>query len=71
VSDLGRVLVILGVVAVVAGLVMMFADRIPFLGRLPGDIVIRRKNFTLSLPIVTMLLVSILLTVLLNVFTRK
>jgi hypothetical protein len=70
-SDLGRVLVIFGLVVVVAGLVMMFADKIPFLGRLPGDIVVRRKNFTLYLPIVTMLLVSVVLTILLNVFTRK
>ena len=70
-GDLGRVLVILGLVAVAAGLVMMFAEKIPFLGRLPGDVVIRKKGFTLYLPIVTMLLVSVLLTILLNLFTRK
>jgi len=70
-QDIGRVLVIFGVVIVVAGLVFMFADRIPFLGRLPGDIVVRRKNFVVYFPLVTMLIISILLTVILNLFTRK
>lgn len=70
-SDIGRTLVIFGVVIVVVGLVLMFADRIPFVGRLPGDIMIRRKNFTFYFPVVTMIIVSILLTILLNLFTRK
>jgi hypothetical protein len=69
--DIGRVLVIFGVVIVIAGLVFMLADRIPFLGRLPGDIVIRRKNFVVYFPLVTMLIISILLTIILNLFTRK
>lgn len=70
-QDIGRVLVIFGVVIVVAGLVFMFADRIPFVGRLPGDIVVRRKNFVVYFPLVTMLIISILLTIILNLFTRK
>ena len=70
-QDIGRLLVIFGVVIVIAGVVFMFADRIPFLGRLPGDIVIRRKNFVVYFPLVTMLIISILLTLILNFFTRK
>ena len=70
-SDVGRLLVILGAVIVVAGLVMMFADRIPFLGKLPGDLVVRRKNTTFYFPLATMLILSIVLTILLNLFTRK
>jgi hypothetical protein len=70
-SDIGRLLVIFGIVVVVIGVVMMFADRIPFLGRLPGDIVVRRKNFTLYFPLVTMLIISVVLTILLNLFSRK
>jgi hypothetical protein len=70
-SDVGRLLVIFGIVLAIIGLVMMFADRIPFLGRLPGDIVVRRKNLTLYFPLVTMLIVSVVLTILLNLFTRK
>lgn len=70
-SDIGRMLVIFGIVLVLVGVVMMFADRIPFLGRLPGDIVVRRKNFTFYFPLVTMIIVSVVLTILLNLFTRK
>ena len=70
-ADIGRLLIIVGAVILVVGLVFVFADRIPFLGRLPGDIVIRRRNATFYFPVVTMLIVSVLLSILLNLFTRK
>jgi hypothetical protein len=54
-----------------AGLLLLFADRIPWLGRLPGDLVIRRERWTLYLPLATMLLVSLVLTLLLNLFGRR
>jgi len=54
----------------VVGILLIFADRIPFLGKLPGDIVYRKGNFTLYVPIVTMLVISILLTIILNLFRR-
>jgi len=69
-SDLGRVLVILGVVLLVVGILLMVAGRIPLLGRLPGDIVYRRGNFTFYLPIVTSLLLSLILTVVFSLFRR-
>ncbi len=68
--QVGKILIIVGAVIIVAGLVMMFADRVPLLGKLPGDIHIKRGNFTIYFPVVTMLIVSILLTVLLNLFGR-
>ncbi|HVP06855.1 MAG TPA: DUF2905 domain-containing protein [Candidatus Acidoferrum sp.] len=68
--QVGKILIIVGALIIVAGLVMMFADRVPFLGKLPGDIHIKRGNFTIYFPVVTMLVVSILLTVLLNLFGR-
>jgi hypothetical protein len=70
VSDLGRVLVILGVVLLVLGLVLMAAGRLPLVGRLPGDVVYRRGNFTFYFPIVTSILLSLLLTVLFALFRR-
>ncbi|MBD3257121.1 DUF2905 family protein [candidate division GN15 bacterium] len=70
IPSLGKILIILGVLLVVVGLVMVFADRIPWLGKLPGDITIKRESFTLHIPIVTMLLISIVLTILLNIFGR-
>ncbi|MEW5993607.1 MAG: DUF2905 domain-containing protein [Candidatus Zixiibacteriota bacterium] len=67
---LGKTLIIVGAVLIVFGVVMLFGDRIPFLGKLPGDIVYKKDNVTIYLPIVTMLVISVLLTIILNLFRR-
>ncbi|HWR82244.1 MAG TPA: DUF2905 domain-containing protein [Candidatus Deferrimicrobium sp.] len=67
---LGKMLIVLGVLLVAGGVLFLFANRLPFVGKLPGDFVYRKGNFTLYVPIVTMLAVSILLTVILNLFRR-
>lgn len=59
---LGKILVLTGVVIIVLGITMMFLDKIPFVGKLPGDIVIRKRNFTLYFPLGTMILLSAGLT---------
>ncbi len=63
-------LVGLGVVIVVIGLVLWFSDRIPWLGRLPGDILIKREKVTIYFPIVTMVVLSILVTIIFNLFRK-
>ncbi|MDR7556625.1 MAG: DUF2905 family protein [Armatimonadota bacterium] len=67
-ASLGRVLVVVGVVLVVAGLAFTLLPRLP---RVPGDIVIQRPHLTVYVPIGTMILVSVLLTVLLNLLFRR
>jgi Protein of unknown function (DUF2905) len=67
--DVGRLLVILGFIIVALGLVILLAGRLPFIGHLPGDILIRRAGGSFYFPIVTCLLLSIALTVVLNVLT--
>ena len=69
--ELGRFLIVVGVVAVVVGIALMFAPRIPWLGRLPGDIVVNRGPLTLYVPLMTSLIVSVVLTVVLNLFWRR
>lgn len=70
-DSIGKLLLIFGGVMVVLGLVFLLAGRgIPFLGRLPGDIVVQREGFTFYFPIVTMVLVSVVLTILLNIVFR-
>lgn len=69
-SELGRGLVVLGGVLVVVGLVLVFADKVPFLGRLPGDVVYRKGNVTVYFPIVTSIVLSLLLMLLLNLLRR-
>jgi len=70
-AEIGRTLLVLGGVLVVVGLLLMFGGRIPGLGRLPGDIVYRRGNFTFYFPLVTSLLLSLLLTAILAIFRRR
>lgn len=69
-SEIGRMLMIGGAALFVVGLLVFLAGRIPGLGQMPGDIVVRRENFTFFAPIGTMILVSIVLTILLNVIAR-
>ena len=60
--SLGKTLLIFGVVMVVAGLALMFFDKIPLLGRLPGDIHIKKEHTEFYFPIVSSLVVSLLLS---------
>ncbi len=59
----GKLLVIAGAAFVVLGVILLVSDKIPFLGRLPGDIVVKRKNSILYFPIATSILISIVLSV--------
>lgn len=68
--ELGRFLVVIGVLLVVVGGLAMAGVRLPF-GRLPGDIAITGDRGGLFIPLGTMLLVSIVLTVLFNLFLRR
>jgi hypothetical protein len=63
-------MVIGGVTLALAGLLIMLGGRIPWFGQLPGDIVIRRDGFTLFFPLATMIVLSIVLTVILNIASR-
>ena len=69
-SEIGRILLILGVLLVVVGGLTMLGVRLPF-GRLPGDIAIEGERGGIYVPIVTMIIASIVLTVLLNIFLRR
>ncbi len=69
---LGRFLLGLGlVIAVAGGILMLAGDRLSWFGRLPGDIVIRKRNFTFYFPLATSILVSLLLTLVFWFFGRK
>ena len=70
---LGKLLITIGVVFVGVGILLLFSDRLSFLriGRLPGDVIYRRGNFTFYFPIVTSIVLSLLLTLLFWVFGRR
>ncbi len=66
----GKALVLLGVLIVAIGIILMLGARIPWLGRLPGDIYIKRDSFTFYFPLTTCLLLSLILTLVLYLFRR-
>ena len=68
--DIGKVLILVGVVILVAGIIIMLAPRIPFLGRLPGDLSFNKDGIRVFIPITTGILLSIGLTVVVNVLLR-
>ena len=68
---LGKSLVVAGVVLAVVGALLMLSGRLPWLGRLPGDILVEKKNFTFYFPLATSILISILLTLLLRFIGRR
>jgi len=69
-SGLGRTLIFLGLMLAAVGLVFVLFERLPGIPRLPGDILIRRGNFTFYFPLATSLVVSLLLTLLFSLFRR-
>jgi hypothetical protein len=73
--DLGKMLLGFGALMVLLGLILIFAGnlsgKVPWLGRLPGDIHIQRGNWSFYFPLVTCLIISIILTLLFSLFGRR
>jgi hypothetical protein len=69
-SSLGKSLIVIGLVIALIGVVLSFAGRIPWLGRLPGDIYVKRDNFTFYFPLATSIVISLLLSFILWLFRR-
>jgi hypothetical protein len=69
-AALGRMLIVLGIIIVAVGLVLLFAQKIPYIGRLPGDISIKKDSFTFYFPLTTCIIVSLLLTLIFWLFRR-
>jgi len=67
---IGIMLILAGLALVVAGLLFMLAGKLPWFGHLPGDINYRGKNWSVSFPLATCVLASIILTILLNIVFR-
>jgi hypothetical protein len=70
VSQIGRALIVFGVLLVVVGGAFLLAEKLG-LGRLPGDVVVERKGFKLYAPIASSILISLVLTLLANLLLRK
>ncbi len=69
-QDLGKLLILFGVVIVLVGAVLLLAGRVPFLGKLPGDFTFSAGGVSCFFPLATSIILSIILTVLLNLIIR-
>jgi len=70
-SEIGKLLIVFGVLIAVVGVVIVLAGRLPWIGRLPGDIYVRRGTFTFYFPLATSILVSLVLTLVFWLFGRR
>ncbi len=71
VSQIGKMLIIAGGVMILIGVVFAVGAKIPFVGKLPGDFTFKGKNFTIHLPLATGIVLSIIITIILNLFGRR
>jgi len=68
---IGRILIIFGIVLILVGLILTIGIKIPYLGKLPGDIYIKKPGFTLYFPITTCIILSIILSLIFWLMGRK
>jgi len=67
---IGKMLIFLGIILIVIGAVLFLANKVPWIGRLPGDIYIKRGNFSFYFPIATCILISIIISAILWLLSR-
>ncbi|MEK7374499.1 MAG: DUF2905 domain-containing protein [Thermodesulfobacteriota bacterium] len=70
-SNLGRFFIMIGLIIAGIGFALIFAGKIPWLGRLPGDFFFRGKNFSFYFPLTTSILISVILTLILWFINRR
>jgi Protein of unknown function (DUF2905) len=69
--DLGKLLIGLGVVFILVGGLLLLSGKVPWLGRLPGDIHVQRGNWSFYFPLTTSIVLSIVLTLIFTFFSRR
>ena len=70
-DSFARLLIMFGLILAAVGGLLLFIGKIPYIGKLPGDIFIQRRNFTFYFPLATSVLLSIILTLLFSFFSRR
>lgn len=70
-SEIGKNVIIVGIVIVIIGIILSFSDKLPFhFGKLPGDISYEKENFSFYFPVTTSIIISIILSLLIYLFGR-
>lgn len=71
IESIGKTFIYFGIILIVLGSLFVVFGKVPWFGRLPGDIIIKREGVTVYFPIVTMILISVFLTILFNIIGRR
>ena len=69
-SEIAKMLILLGVILIVVGMILLLLQKVPFLGKLPGDIMVKRENFTFYFPLATSIIISIIVSLILYLINR-
>jgi hypothetical protein len=69
-QNFGRIFIVIGIIFLILGALFIFGNKIPYVGRLPGDIIIQKKNFTFYFPITTLILLNLLVLLLIYLFKK-
>ena len=70
-DSFAKLLILFGLILAAVGGLMLFIGNVPYIGRMPGDIYVQRKNFSFYFPLTTSILLSIVLTLLFSLFSRR
>lgn len=70
-AEIGKMIIVAGLVMVAVGLIFLLANKLPFLGKLPGDILLKKENITLYFPLATCIFISIVLSLISMLWTKK
>ena len=70
-AELGKILIFIGLLLAILGFVFIFGNKIPFIGRLPGDIAVERRNYSFYFPVTTCIIISIVISFILWLFNKK
>ena len=67
---MGKVLIVMGILLILLGIILTAGPKIPWIGKLPGDIIIKKEQFSFYFPLTTCIIISIILTLLLYLFRK-
>jgi hypothetical protein len=69
-GEMAKVMILIGVLLIVVGLVILVFPRLPFVGKLPGDILLKKENYTFYFPLATSIVISIIISLILYVINK-
>jgi hypothetical protein len=69
-NDIGKSLIIVGIAVVLLGVLLNISSKVPFIGKLPGDILIKKDGFTFYLPLTSSIIISLILSLILKLFDK-